>query len=71
MKTFIAALALLTLSAGSLFAQSYVPAPYGYHGFNANSPAITVERPIGNVFGHWMTRPESCGLDPRTGLISC
>jgi hypothetical protein len=49
MKTMIAALALLTLAAGPVFAQSYV---------SPDSPAFTVERPIGNVWGHWMTRPE-------------
>jgi hypothetical protein len=52
MKTTIAALALLTFAAGPVFAQSFVPPP-------PNSPAFTVERPVGNVWGHWMTRPES------------
>jgi hypothetical protein len=41
----IAALALLTLAAGPVFAQSYVP-PSGYvpqsgYGINPNSPALT------------------------------
>jgi hypothetical protein len=45
MKTMIAALALLTLAAGPVFAQSYVP-PSGYvpqsgYGINPNSPALT------------------------------
>jgi hypothetical protein len=37
MKTLIAALALLSLAAGPVFAQSYVPR----YGFNPNSPALT------------------------------
>jgi hypothetical protein len=70
MKTMIAALALLTLAAGPVFAQSYEPPrPDGYYG--PNGPAFTVERPIGNVWGHWLTRPESCAIAPRTGLLSC
>jgi hypothetical protein len=69
MKTMIAALALLTFVAGPVFAQGYVPPePDGYYD---GLPTISVERPIGNVFGHWMTRSESCALDPRTRLISC
>jgi hypothetical protein len=65
MKTLIAAFALLTLAAGPVFAQSYeTPRP-------DDGPAFTVERPIGNVWGHWLTRPASCGLDLRTGLLSC
>jgi hypothetical protein len=56
MKTMIAVLALLTLASGPVFAQSYVPPqPDGYYG---PSPAFTVERPIGNVWGHWLTQPE-------------
>jgi hypothetical protein len=61
MKTLIAALALLTLAAGPVFAQSYIPPQ--------PDPTITVQRPIGNVWGHWLTRTESCRLDRRTGLV--
>jgi hypothetical protein len=56
MKTLLAALALLTLATGSVFAQSYIPPQSdGYYGHH---PALTVERPLGNVWGHWLTRPE-------------
>jgi hypothetical protein len=52
MKTFIAAFALLSLAAGPVFAQSYIPqSGYltpGYYGFNPNSPALTG----GGSFGH-------------------
>jgi hypothetical protein len=41
MKTLIAALALLTLAAGPVFAQSYVPPQRGYYTLNPNSPALT------------------------------
>jgi hypothetical protein len=41
MKTLIAALALLTLAAGPVFAQSYIPQQRGYYTLNPNSPALT------------------------------
>jgi hypothetical protein len=41
MKTLIAALALLSLAAGPVFAQTYIPAQRGYYGLNPNSPALT------------------------------
>jgi hypothetical protein len=65
MKTLIAALALLTLAAGPVFAQTYVP-PQG-----PNGPTFTVEIPIGNVWGSQLTRTETCVLNRRTGLLSC
>jgi hypothetical protein len=60
MRTMIAALAPLTLAAGPVFAQSYVPPrpAYYYYGPSPDDPAFTVERPIGNVWGQWMTQPE-------------
>jgi hypothetical protein len=65
MKTLIAALAPLTLAAGPVFAQSYIPPQHGGY-------YVTVERPIGNVWGSRLTRSESCWLDPRTGrLLFC
>jgi hypothetical protein len=60
MKTLIAAFALVTLAAGPVFAQSYIPPQ--------PDPTFTVERPIGNVWGHWLTRTESC--QPRTEITS-
>jgi len=50
MKTVIAVLALLSLAAGPVFAQSYVPyiPQAGYGLINPNSPAITG----GGSFGH-------------------
>jgi hypothetical protein len=41
MKTMIAVLALLSLAAGPVFAQSYVPPQGGYYGISPNSPALT------------------------------
>jgi hypothetical protein len=41
MKTIIAALALLTLAAGPVFAQSYIPQQRGYMTISPNSPALT------------------------------
>jgi hypothetical protein len=44
MKTLIAALALLSLAAGPVFAQSFVPqsaVQAGYYGISPNSPALT------------------------------
>jgi hypothetical protein len=46
MKTLISALALLSLAAGPVFAQSYIPrsgfvAPPGPYGLSPNSPALT------------------------------
>jgi hypothetical protein len=41
MKTIIATVALLSLAAGPVFAQSFVPPQRGYYGFNPNSPAAT------------------------------
>jgi len=41
MKTLIAALALLSLAAGPVFAQTYIPPQRGYYGLSPNSPAIT------------------------------
>jgi hypothetical protein len=59
MRTIVAALVLLTLATGPVFAQSYVPPqPDGYYSVSPGDQAFTVERPIGNVWGHWMTRPE-------------
>jgi hypothetical protein len=48
MKTIIAALSLLSLAAGPVFAQSYVPQSAVYGLINSNSPAITG----GGSFGH-------------------
>jgi len=48
MKTIITALALLSLAAGPVFAQSYVPQSAVYGLINPNSPAITG----GGSFGH-------------------
>jgi hypothetical protein len=48
MKTIIAALALVSLAAGPVFAQSYVPQLPGYGLISPNSPAITG----GGSFGH-------------------
>jgi hypothetical protein len=58
MKTLIAAFALGTLAAGPVFAQSYIPPQ--------PDPTFTVERPIGNVWGHWLTRTESCHLERKS-----
>jgi hypothetical protein len=59
MKALIAALVLTSTAAGPAFAQDYVPPrPDGYYGPSPDDPAFTEERPIGNVWGHWMTRPE-------------
>jgi hypothetical protein len=43
MKTLIAALGLLSLAAGPVFAQTFIPQvpPAGYYGFNPNSPALS------------------------------
>jgi hypothetical protein len=42
MKTLIAALALLSLAAGPVFAQTIIQTPQsGYRGVNPNSPALT------------------------------
>jgi hypothetical protein len=41
MKTMLAALALLALAVGPVFAQSYIPPQHGYYGVNPNSPALT------------------------------
>jgi hypothetical protein len=41
MKTLIAALALLTLAAGPVFAQSFVSPQRGYITMSPNSPALT------------------------------
>ena len=41
MRTIIAALTLLTLAAGPVFAQTYIPPQRGYYGISPNSPAIT------------------------------
>jgi hypothetical protein len=41
MKTLIAALALLSLAAGPVFAQTYFPRQGGYYGVSPNSPALT------------------------------
>jgi hypothetical protein len=42
MKTIIAALTLLTLAAGPVFAQTIVQTPHpGYYGVSPNSPALT------------------------------
>ena len=42
MRTIIAALALLTLAAGPVFAQTIIQTPHpGYYGVNPNSPALT------------------------------
>lgn len=42
MKTLIAALALLSLAAGPVFAQTTVQIPHpGYYEVNPNSPALT------------------------------
>jgi hypothetical protein len=49
MKTLIAALALLSLAAGPVFAQTIIQTPQlGYYGGNNNSPALTG----GGSFGH-------------------
>jgi hypothetical protein len=48
MRTMIAALALLSLAAGPVFAQTYIPPQRGYYGLSPNSPAITG----GGSFGH-------------------
>jgi hypothetical protein len=49
MKTLIAALALLSLPAGPVFAQTAVQTPHpGYYGVNPNNPALTG----GGSFGH-------------------
>jgi hypothetical protein len=53
MKTLISALTLLSLAAGPVFAQSYIPGSGyvpqpGYYGVNPNSPALTG----GGSFGH-------------------
>jgi hypothetical protein len=47
MKTIIAALALLSLAAGPVFAQTVIQTP-GYYGVNPNNPALTG----GGSFGH-------------------
>jgi hypothetical protein len=56
MKIMIAALALLT------FALCACVRPESqsdsYYGLSSDYPAFTVQRPIGNVWAHWMTRPE-------------
>jgi hypothetical protein len=42
MKTLIAALALLSLAAGPVFAQTIIQTPHpGYYGVNPNSPGLT------------------------------
>ena len=42
MKTVIAALALLSLATGPVFAQTVIQTPeLGYYGVNPNSPAVT------------------------------
>jgi hypothetical protein len=42
MKTIVTALALLSLAAGPVFAQTIIQTPRpGYYGVNPNSPAIT------------------------------
>jgi hypothetical protein len=41
MKTLIAALALITVAAGPVFAQSYVAPQRGFYTLNPNSPALT------------------------------
>ena len=49
MKTLIAALALLSLAAGPVFAQTIIQAPQpGYYAAAHNSPALTG----GGSFGH-------------------
>jgi hypothetical protein len=49
MKTLIAALALLSLATGPVFAQTFMPqGPHAGYGFSSNSPALTG----GGSFGH-------------------
>jgi len=49
MKTLIAALALLALAAGPVFAQTVIQTPqFGYHGFSPNSPALTGGGSVGH-----------------------
>jgi hypothetical protein len=57
MRTIIAALALLSFPTGPVFAQDYVPPQGGYDLLTPDDPAFIEERSIGNVWGHWMTRP--------------
>jgi hypothetical protein len=57
MKTMITALALLSLAAGPVFAQNYIPLQRGYYGPNPNSPVVTEQSPTINVWGHRLTSP--------------
>jgi hypothetical protein len=57
MKTMITAFALLSLAAGPVFAQNYIPLQRGYYGPNLKSPLVTEQSPTVNVWGHRFTNP--------------